>query len=304
MEKTNFNITFSDEKTKEMQKQTNQLIATLKKDLQIRALIKRGNIDESCIERYPWKLNTWLRDYQPCVGCHGLNACKQKTQGYYASVNYDGLLQRSETACKYMRSKLAAEEHMTNYLVCDLPEKMRNISLLDLNIAKESQAYAKVVTKLLQYNEKNQGVFLYGNMGTGKTYLAAGICNDHAKNGEKVAFIHYPSLCTRLVSQIKGNEFRSELERLRAAKFLVIDDIGAESLTEWNRDSILLPLLNARYDANLPTWFTSNCDLVSLKVHMTFSSRGSEDQLKAERICERIEAMCKIQTLTGKDRRK
>ena len=75
-------------------------------------------------------------------------------------------------------------------------------------------------------------------------------------------------------------------------------------MTEWNRDSILLPLLNARYDEGLPTWFTSNCDLVSLKIHFTFTAKGAEDELKAERILERIQTMCEIQTLTGEDRRK
>ena len=89
---------------------------------------------------------------------------------------------------------------------------------------------------------------------------------------------------------------------MQYAEFAVIDDIGAENVTEWNRDSVLLPILNARYEANLPTWFTSNCDIASLRVHYSFS-RGKQEELKAARIIERITSMCTVAVLTGEDRR-
>ena len=74
-------------------------------------------------------------------------------------------------------------------------------------------------------------------------------------------------------------------------------------MTEWNRDSILLPVLDARYEDGLCTWFTSNCDYDSLKSHFAYSRSGKEESLKAARIVERIQAMCEVGTLTGKDRR-
>ncbi|MCH3961895.1 MAG: ATP-binding protein [Solobacterium sp.] len=304
MEKADFTIHFSPEKTAEMAKETEALVQSLKKDPQIHSLIERGDIDASCIEKHPWTLHAWLNEFAPCIGCRGLAFCRQKTAGYFSSIHEDGMLQKSMQACKYMRKQLETEAHMKNYASDDLPKNMRTVSLADIDIAEESQEYAKVLTKVLQCSEAYGSMYLYGNMGTGKTYLAAGACNDHARNNEHVAFVHYPSFCMRMASMVMNNEYRSELERLKAVKFLVIDDIGAESVTAWNRDSILLPLLNARYDASLATWFTSNCDLASLKIHLTFSTKGSEDELKAERILERIETMCEIEALTGKDRRK
>ena len=85
------------------------------------------------------------------------------------------------------------------------------------------------------------------------------------------------------------------------ADFLVIDDIGAENCTEWNRDVILMPLLNHRYEEGLATWFSSNCDIPSLQRHFTFSANNREDVLKAERIIERIRHMAKAVALTGRD---
>ena len=101
-----------------------------------------------------------------------------------------------------------------------------------------------------------------------------------------------------------SGEFRSAVEKLSYAKFVVIDDIGAESVTEWNRDNILLPVLNARYEAKLPTWFTSNYDPAALKSHFSFTSKGNEDLLKAARIVERIEVGCELLALSCEDRRK
>jgi primosomal protein DnaI len=171
-------------------------------------------------------------------------------------------------------------------------------------VKHEGADYLAAFTGLIKDCEADKSVYLYGNMGTGKTYLAAAACNDHARRKERVAFIHYPSFCARMAGSVIENAYKAELDRLKYVKFLVIDDIGAENVTEWNRDSILLPLLNERSSEGLPTWFTSNCDLATLKVHFTFSSKGAEDELKAERIMERIETMCRIQPLTGADRRK
>jgi primosomal protein DnaI len=106
-----------------------------------------------------------------------------------------------------------------------------------------------------------------------------------------------------MAASVSDGEYRTEFERLKFCRFLVIDDIGAESVTEWNRDAVLLPVLDARYEDGLATWFTSNCDYESLKSHFMYVRGGKEESLKASRILERIQAMCEIALLTGKDRR-
>lgn len=304
MEKADFTLPLTAEQQERMKRQTEELKAQLKAVPQINSMIEKGYIPASCIDQYPWKLKEWLKNIEPCMGCKGLHACKQKTKGYYPAVRYDGILQISMKACKYMRVEVRAESHMKFYAVNDLPRNMHTVSLQDIDLKNETPDYITAFTNISNYSLAGESVYLYGNMGTGKTYLAAGACNDHARDRERVAFVHYPAFCTRMAGAAKDNEYQRELDSLKFVKFLVIDDIGAENVTEWNRDSILLPLLNARCDAGLATWFTSNCDLDTLKVHFTFSSKGAQDELKAERIMERIEAMSKVQALTGKDRRK
>jgi primosomal protein DnaI len=184
-------------------------------------------------------------------------------------------------ACKYMRNELRQTAHMENYLVSDLGSEMEKISFRNIDPERETDAYRSVLLSAMNHCGTSRGLFLYGTMGTGKTYLAACAANERARSGEKVAFIHYPSFCQRMASRVNEGEYRTELKRLMYADFLVIDDIGAENCTEWNRDQILLPLLNSRYENKKATWFTSNQDEVTLKIHFTFASRGKEEALKA-----------------------
>ena len=140
-------------------------------------------------------------------------------------------------------------------------------------------------------------------MGVGKTYLCACACNAYARDKKKAAFIHYPSFVQRMASRVQAGEYKQELDILKFVPFLVIDEIGGESVTEWNRDSILFPILNERYEKRLPTWFTSNEDLESLRNHFVVTNKGKQEKLKAMRIMERIRSMAKPIELVCENRR-
>ncbi len=300
MQKAEFNVKI----TEKQKADTDKLIAALKDNAAVKYMLRSGQIPLSCIERSPWKVRDWLVAFKPCQGCKGLSSCGQKRTGYYDNLVYDGMLHTEIKACKYMRNELRQTAHMENYLVSDLGSEMEKISFRNIDPERETDAYRSVLLSAMNHCGTSRGLFLYGTMGTGKTYLAACAANERARSGEKVAFIHYPSFCQRMASRVNEGEYRTELKRLMYADFLVIDDIGAENCTEWNRDQILLPLLNSRYENKKATWFTSNQDEVTLKIHFTFASRGKEEALKAERIMERIKALAEMTALTGKDRRK
>lgn len=299
MQKTDFTI----HQTEKQIRDTEELKKDLKQDETVQKMFAAMNIPARCIETSPWKIADWRRQYQPCIGCQSLSSCGQEKKGYYNALCYDGILQNVITPCAYMRESLKKEKHLENYLVSDLPKSLKTVSFKRILADNESREYLSVLNEAIQASYHSEGLYIYGTLGSGKTYLAACACNDHAAKGEKVAFIHYPSFTQRMASLVKSDEYQTELKRLMYVSFLVIDDIGAESCTEWNRDAILMTLLNHRYEEGLTTWFTSNCDLASLQQHFTFSSRNREDILKAERIIERIRNMARVTALTGRDRR-
>lgn len=255
----------------------------------------------------PYKVQRWLDSLQPCIGCKGLEFCKQEDKGHVMNLRCDVFLQLTKAPCKFMMKKLKEEEHLQYYVYSDLPKTLTNVTFRSINLDEELEKgntlYVSTYNELQEMCSNEESAYIYGPFGTGKTYLAACACNYFARKKEKVAFVHWPSFVTKMPAYISSGECDQIVERLKHVHFLVIDEIGGEAVTQWNRDQLLLPVLNARYEANLPTWFTSNCDYKGLEEHFKVSGKFIEDSMKSQRIMERIRVMTKSKTLTGKDRR-
>ena len=206
--------------------------------------------------------------------------------------------------CPFAKKEYELRKHLKNYLVSDLSENLETVSFKEIDMENEVEEYLLVLEKAMEYSQEEKSVYLYGTMGSGKTYLAACACNAQARKGKKVAFIHYPSFCKRVSYFAGSEEVELEIQRIRRADFLVIDDIGAEMVSEYNRDAILLPLLNYRFDQKKTTWITSNFDFAVLENHLTSSNRGISAEAKAMRIVERIASGTSVLALTTKDHRK
>lgn len=135
----------------------------------------------------------------------------------------------------------------------------------------------------IESGKKSKGLYLHGNFGCGKTYLIAAIFNELAKNNYKSCIIFWPEF----LRQAFYDDFNEKFEFVKKVPILLIDDIGAEGLTAWNRDEILCPLLQYRMDNELTTFFTSNLNIKELESHLSNSKNGV-DEVKAKRIISRI----------------
>ena len=83
----------------------------------------------------------------------------------------------------------------------------------------------------------------------------------------------------------------------------MIDDIGAEKVTEWSRDEILGTILQKRMNNYKTTFFTSNLDMEALQQHLRINNY-SDDEMKARRIIERIKQLTDDIELIGENKRK
>ena len=93
------------------------------------------------------------------------------------------------------------------------------------------------------------------------------------------------------------------MNEYQTVDLLLIDDIGAEKVTEWGRDEILGTILQYRMNNNLPTFLTSNLNITELETHLSISSSGM-DKVKARRIIERIKQLTDDIEMISENRRK
>ena len=149
-----------------------------------------------------------------------------------------------------------------------------------------------------------KGLYLNGNFGCGKTYLISAMFNELARKGTRVAIIYYPEFLRNLKESFNDSEeYKSKFNYIKKVPLLLLDDIGAESVSEWSRDEVLGTILQYRMEESLPTFFTSNLTIAELEQHLAVTNR-EVDNVKARRIIERIKQLTEDITMISINLRK
>ena len=107
---------------------------------------------------------------------------------------------------------------------------------------------------------------ILGQYGCGKTHLAAAIANARLAQGESVLFVVVPDLLDHLRATYAPQSavtYDEQVEKVRSAPLLILDDLGTESSTPWAQEK-LFQILNYRYSARMPTVITSNRELETI----------------------------------------
>lgn len=129
---------------------------------------------------------------------------------------------------------------------------------------------------LLNWLTKSFGLLYFcGSVGAGKTYFAAAIRNE--LRDKKKAHRAYSEAF--LLSELRkcislGWDAGDRIEAICDTEFLIIDDLGSSSMTDWQKE-VLFHLVDLRYTTNKPTLITSNLTYNKLKetFHERFASR-------------------------------
>lgn len=185
------------------------------------------------------------------------------------------------------------------------PKKVLTYTFNNLSRTTEKSLLAAEIIRVCKNivsKKSTKGIYLYGPTGIGKTFLMGCIYNYFKDENMEPAILYYPEFVRKIKSKISTNDYDEYIDLIREEKILIIDDIGAENITEFIRDEVLGPIINYREAENLPTFFSSNLSFEDLAILLS-NSKNSVDQMKGLRIVERIKSLSVEHFLDGENER-
>lgn len=278
-------------------------------DRHIKAFLEENAdyITREMLDRSMTKLYEFSNQSKGCEDCPSLGLCKNMIKGYEPELFIKGnFIDIKYDRCKKKVMHDEKQKHARLINSIYVPKEILKASFEELEFdPSRIDAIDKANDFIENYQpgQKQKGLFLYGPFGTGKSYLLGAIANELAQKQISSLIVYVPEFFREMKNAIGDHTVNEKLEAIKKANVLMLDDIGAETMSSWARDEILGTILQFRMLENLPTFFTSNFDLKGLEHHLTHSQRGEEEQLKAARIMERIKYLAEPVKVEGKNRR-
>lgn len=214
-----------------------------------------------------WIVAAW-EDKLACADCDkdddATLACAMRTL-----IRENGTIRTAAVRCERYYRVQAARRTAKLFGASHLGEHFKHRTFAAFEVDDDTlDAFEACRTFADTFTAGRRGLLLAGGCGCGKTHLAASIVHALIDRG------HHAILMTsaRILDALKtafGDTDRTRAIRteLTTADLLVIDDIGAEHLTDWAR-SELAALINDRYESSKTTILTTNLTLSALTARL------------------------------------
>lgn len=218
-----------------------------------------------------YKLNKNIADFLP-------ESLKEKMK-YIPSC--DCLEKDSKYELEVMDKKLEAERRVSRI------KRFKDVSIVDSKFNKSFFKYAeetKSINMCKKYADKfvektpKVGMYLYGPVGTGKTFAACCMANELMESNKATLVMNLGLYLTKLKREWAEAE-NDVLNYAKECDMLIIDDFGVEKVTEFVLEK-LFALVDTRYRSQKAMVITSNLSLDEIRAKF------------GDRIADRIVDMC------------
>jgi primosomal protein DnaI len=267
------------------------------KDANFKKLVDSLKVDEEAKKYNTSKLQDSVLELINCKNCKGLNCCKNR-DGYVCCPKvYNNSITFEYIPCKYKKEQIEKEN---NKMTREKELELANLDDVDKTIKSRLPLMKWVVDFIKKYDTttKHKGLYLHGPFGSGKSYIIAAVFNKLKENGVRTEIVYFPTLLRDLKANF--DELESTMAYLENVDLLLLDDIGAEKVSEWSRDEILGTILQSRMNNYKTTFFTSNYTIDELEDKLS----NKTDKVAAARVVERIKVLTDDIELKGENRRK
>ncbi len=231
-----------------------------------------------------------------CHKCHTPKQCR---------VEILGQIRTPHCLCKCAAEQRdrEAEEMKRQQWERRIKEKRRigfaDSELVNCTFALDDKSNPKITTVGLNYvenfkemRENGKGLIFFGEVGTGKTFIAAAIANALIDKGYNCLVTNFARLVNTIQGMYAGKQ--EYIDSLNNFDLLVIDDLAAERDTEYMNETVQM-IIDNRYRAGLPLIVTTNLTSEELK---------NPTDIKKQRTYSRLLEMCLPLHVEGSDRRK
>ena len=178
----------------------------------------------------------------------------------------------------------------------------------------ETDAYKEAMIFASSFDpSEGKGLTFVGTPGVGKTHLAVGILKKiYREKGIKGRFFDTKDLIYKLKALIEEGKTSKAIRRILSYPLIVLDDLGSERLSEWQRE-IISYIISYRYNNLKSTIITTNFSLTGEEKEDRRIRRRTPDidlpkSLMVERLgpgtVSRIYQMTKVLYIKGRDRRR
>lgn len=201
--------------------------------------------------------------------------------------------QREKQAERIRQRKESIEESLRDLIAIGVARMPRfNFSMLDGSNKALAERMQKYAQNFDQVYDRNIGLILYGNTGTGKTFFAECIADALLKKGRFALLTSVSGLANAMSSNFNENRARI-LHYIKNVDLLVLDDYGTERDTAFMNEQIF-DVIDARYTSNRPLIVTTNLSPEAMKAN---------NNLNVRRIIERLTESCIAFEVKGDSRR-
>lgn len=276
----------------------------------IQSFINEHQLSQQTIERGMGKLLEFTSQQHDCNACESVATCKNPINGLVPKL----IVERDNIDLEYVPCDTKRREddrRKTASMISSMhmPREVMKATLDDIKVDSEQRlnAYKEAMAFIVDVKKNREqlpsvGLYLHGSFGVGKSFVLAAIANELATMEIRTILVYVPEFLRELKSAIGENSLEEKIDFVKKAPVLMLDDLGAETLTTWTRDEILGTILHYRMAERLPTFISSNLNYAELEKHLA-KTRGDVDPVKAGRIMERIRTMTKAVDMTGENRR-